>query len=129
MKAIDYHIYGSPDVLELQEVAKPVPKEHGILIHVHATSVTPTDIVFRKGVPFFVRAFTGLIRPKKILGTEFAGDIEAVGTAVTLFQTSDQVFGIAVPGFGAHAEYLCLTEEGVVASKPTVRLYGLRDRW
>ena len=123
MKAIGYHTYGSPDVLELQEVAKPVPREHEILIHVHATTVTPTDIVFRKGVPFYVRAFTGLRRPKKIPGTEFAGDIEAVGTAVTLFQTSDQVFGIAGTGLGAHAEYLCLGEEGVVASKPTALTY------
>ena len=106
MKAIGYHTYGSPDVLELQEVAKPVPKEHEILIHVHAAAITPTDIVFRNGVPFLVRVFTGLRRPKKIPGTEFAGDIEAVGTAVTRFQKSDQVFGIAGTGLGAHAEYL-----------------------
>ena len=123
MRAIGYHTYGSPDVLELQEVAKPVPKEHDILIHVHAAAVTPTDIIFRKGVPFLVRVFTGLRRPKKIPGTEFAGDIEAVGTAVTLFQKSDQVFGIAGTSSGAHAEYLCLGEEGVVARKPTTLTY------
>ena len=70
-----------------------------------------------------VRVFTGLRRPKKIPGTEFAGDIEAVGTAVTRFQAGDQVFGIAGTGLGAHAEYLCLGEEGVVASKPTTLTY------
>jgi NADPH:quinone reductase-like Zn-dependent oxidoreductase len=123
MRAIVYHTYGPPDVLELQEVAKPVPKEHELLIHVHAAAVTPVDIVFRKGEPFLVRFFTGLRRPKRIPGTEFAGDIEAVGTAVTLFQKGDQVFGIAGTRFGAHAEYLCLGEEGVVASKPTTMTY------
>src|ERR1700692_2346809 len=82
MKAIGYHKYGSADVLELQEVAKPAPKEHELLIHVHAGVVTPADIAFRKGEPFLGRVFTGLIRPKFIPGVEFAGDIEEVGTAV-----------------------------------------------
>jgi NADPH:quinone reductase-like Zn-dependent oxidoreductase len=123
MRAIVYHTYGSPDVLELQEVAKPVPKEHEILIHVHAAAVTPADVAFRKGEPFLGRVFSGLIRPKRIPGVEFAGDIEAVGTAVTLFQKGDQVFGTAGTGFGAHAEYICLGEEGVVASKPTTMTY------
>jgi NADPH:quinone reductase-like Zn-dependent oxidoreductase len=123
MKAIVCTKYGPPDVLELQEVAKPVPKEHEILIHVHATVVTPADIAFRKGEPFLGRLFSGLIRPKRIPGVEFAGDIEAVGTAVTLFQKGDQVFGTAGVGFGAHAEYLCLGEEGVVARTPTTMTY------
>jgi NADPH:quinone reductase-like Zn-dependent oxidoreductase len=118
MRAIVYHHYGSPDMLELQEVAKPVPKEHDILIHVHAAAVTPADIAFRKGEPLLGRVFTGLMRPKRIPGVEFAGEIEAVGTAVTRFHTGDQVFGTAGTGFGAHAEYLCLGEEGVVARKP-----------
>jgi NADPH:quinone reductase-like Zn-dependent oxidoreductase len=123
MKAIMYRNYGSPDVLELQEVAKPVPKAHDILIHVHATVVTPADIAFRKGEPLLGRVFTGLSRPKRIPGVEFAGDIEAVGKDVTLFHPGDQVFGTAGTGFGAHAEYLCLSEEGVVASKPTTLTY------
>ncbi len=123
MRAIVYHKYGSPDVLELQEVAKPVPKEHEILIHVHAAAVTPADIAFRKGEPFLGRLFSGLIRPKRIPGVEFAGDIEAVGTDVTLFQKGDQVFGTAGTGFGAHAEYICLSEEGVVARKPATMTY------
>jgi NADPH:quinone reductase-like Zn-dependent oxidoreductase len=123
MRAIVYRKYGSPDVLELQEVAKPVPKEHDILIHVHATVVTPADIAFRKGEPFLGRFFSGLIRPKKIPGVEFAGDIEAVGKDVTLFHKGGQVFGTAGTGFGAHAEYLCLGEEGVVTSKPATLTY------
>ena len=116
MKAIGYHTYGSPDVLELQEVAKPVPKEHEILIHVHAAAITRTDIVFRKGVPFFVRVFTGLRRPKKIPGTEFAGDIEAVGTAVTLFQTGDQVFGINEKPISSFSESLLRRESSMRSS-------------
>jgi NADPH:quinone reductase-like Zn-dependent oxidoreductase len=123
MKAIVYHNYGSPDVLELKEVAKPVPTEHEILIHVHAAAVTPADIAFRKGEPFLTRFFSGLRKPKGIPGVEFAGDIEAVGTAVTLFQKGDQVFGTAGTGFGAHAEYKCLGEEGVVTRKPTTLTY------
>ena len=123
MRAIVCHTYGSPDVLELQEVAKPVPKEHEILIHVHATVVTPSDIVFRKGEPFLGRLFTGLTRPKRIPGVEFAGDIEAVGTAVTGFLKGDQVFGTAGTGYGAHAEYLCVPEDGEVARKPATLNY------
>src|ERR1700687_5430964 len=92
MRAMVYYTYGSSDVLELQEVAKPVPKEHELLIRVHAAAVTPADIVFREGKPLLVRFFTGLRRPRRIPGVEFAGDIEAVGTAVTLFQKGDQVF-------------------------------------
>ena len=123
MKAIVYHAYGSPDVIDLQEVAKPVSKDHEILIHIHAAVVTPADIAFRKGEPFLARFFSGLTRPKKIPGVEFAGDIEAVGTVVTLFHKGDQVFGTAGTGFGAHAEYLCLGEEGVVTNKPTTMTY------
>jgi len=123
MKAIVCTKYGPPEVLQLKEVEKPVPKEHDILIHVHATVVTPADIAFRKGEPFLGRLFSGLRRPKSIPGVEFAGDIEAVGKDVTLFHTGDQVFGTAGTGFGAHAEYLCLGEEGVVARKPATLTY------
>jgi NADPH:quinone reductase-like Zn-dependent oxidoreductase len=123
MRAIVYQTYGSSNVIELQEVAKPVPKEHEILIHVRAAAITPADIAFRKGKPFLGRFFSGLIRPKGIPGVEFAGDIEAVGTAVTRFQKGDQVFGTAGIGFGAHAEYICISEDGVVAKKPTTKTY------
>ncbi len=123
MRAIVYRKYGSPDVLELQEVAKPVPTEDNILIHVHTTVVTPADIAFRKGEPLLGRFCSGLRRPKRIPGVEFAGDVEAVGTDVTLFHKGDQVFGTAGISFGAHAEYLCLSEDGVVTSKPTTMTY------
>ena len=123
MKAIVYRKYGSPDVVELQEVAKPVPTAHEILIHVHAAAVTPADIAFRKGEPFMARFFSGLIRPKTIPGFELAGDIEAVGKDVKLFQKGDHVFGSAGTGSGAHAEYTCLGEEGVVTRKPTTLTY------
>lgn len=79
MKAIVYTKYGSPDVLQLQEVAKPTPKDHEVLIHVHAAIVGPVDCVFRKGDSFLIRLLFGLTKPRRsILGVEFAGEIEAV---------------------------------------------------
>lgn len=125
MKAIVYTQYGSPDVLQLQEVAKPTPKDDQVLIRVCATTVTATDNAFRKGMPLITRAFTGLRRPKiTILGDMLAGEIEAVGKDVTLFQPGDQVFGSTGPGFGAHSEYICLPEKAALATKPANMSYG-----
>lgn len=119
MQAIVYHEYGPPDVLEVAEVRKPAPQEHEVLIKVHAASVTSTDNTMRQGEPFVARLFMGLTRPKQaILGTEFAGEIEAVGSAVTRFSPGDQVFAASGANFGAHAEYLCLPETGALAPKP-----------
>jgi NADPH:quinone reductase-like Zn-dependent oxidoreductase len=90
-----------------------------VLVRVHATTVNRTDCGFRAGTPFFVRFFTGLIRPKgTVLGNEFAGDVEAVGSGVTSFQVGDRVFGYNGSRFGAHAEYLAIPEDGSVATMP-----------
>ena len=124
MKAVVYTKYGPPDVLELKEIEKPSPKKNEVRIRVYATTVTATDCTFRKGKPLFSRLFTGLTRPKNsILGSEFAGEIEAIGKDVSLFKKGDQVFG-TLPGYGAYTEYICLPEEGAtLATKPTNLIY------
>jgi NADPH:quinone reductase-like Zn-dependent oxidoreductase len=119
MKAIIYTKYGPPDVLQLEEVAKPIPKNNEVLVKVHATTVTATECTFRKGEPLFSRLFTGMIKPKiTTLGEELAGKIEAVGKDVNLFKVNDQVFGTAGPGFGANAEYICIPENEVITTLP-----------
>jgi NADPH:quinone reductase-like Zn-dependent oxidoreductase len=124
MKAIVYQEYGSPDVLQLKVVEKPTPKDNEVLIRTHAAAVSTTDCSFRNGAPL-IRLFFGLTKPKKnILGTEFAGEIEAVGKDVGRFSDGDQIFGATGTGFGAHAEYMCLPEEGALAHKPDNASYG-----
>ncbi len=119
MQAIVYTKYGPPDVLQLKEVEKPAPKDNEILIKVYATTVNRTDCALRKAVPFVSRFFTGLIRPKKTIpGTEFAGEIEAVGKDVTSFKVGDKVFGFNGIGFGAHAEFMIMPEEGFITTMP-----------
>ena len=120
MKAIVYTEYGSPDVLQLKEVAKPVPNEHEVLIKIHATSVTSGDCRVRKAEPFAIRFFNGLLKPKKItiLGNELAGEIEHIGKNVNLFRPGDQVFGQAGLSLGANAEYICLREDAALVLKP-----------
>ncbi|HET6495582.1 MAG TPA: NAD(P)-dependent alcohol dehydrogenase [Thermoleophilia bacterium] len=119
MKAIVHTKYGSPDVLRLMKVRTPVPKDDEVLIRVHATTVNRTDCGFLRADPFFVRVVSGLLRPKAIiLGSELAGEVEAVGGDVTSFKQGDQVFGLTGLHFGAHAEYVCLPEDAAVAAKP-----------
>jgi len=109
--------YGSPDVLRLAEVERPVPTDDEVLIKVHATTVTRTDCGLRSAEYFFSRIGTGLRRPRhKTLGMEVAGEVEAVGSAVTEFEVGDRVFGIS--NFGAHAEFLCMRESAPLAHKP-----------
>ena len=118
MKAVVYTTYGPPDVLQITEVAKPTPMDNEVLIRVHAAAVTTTDCNLRGGDKL-MRLVFGLRRPKRpVLGTEFAGEIEAVGKGVRRFGVGDQVFAATGAGFGAHAEYICLPEDGALAPKP-----------
>ncbi len=119
MKAVVFDRYGPPDVLRIDDVAKPVPKDDEVLIKVHATTVNRTDCGVRAGKPFMVHFFFGLRRPKlRILGTEVAGEVEAVGGAVREFAVGDQVFGIHPWKFGAHAEFMCIRASEPLAHKP-----------
>jgi len=116
MKAMVYYNYGSPDVLELQEIEKPIIKDNEVLVKVHAASVNWLDWHFLTGTPFLARIMAGLLKPKnKVLGIDLAGRIEAVGANVTQFQPGDEVFGSST--HGCFAEYVCVSEEGVV-TKP-----------
>ncbi|MFK5856415.1 MAG: NAD(P)-dependent alcohol dehydrogenase, partial [Bacteroidota bacterium] len=119
MKAIISTKYGSPDILELQEVNKPIPKDNEILIKVIASSVTTADGMMRTGKPYIGRLFTGLSKPKnRIPGTGFAGIVEAIGSSVKNFKVGDEVFGENIATFGTNAEFVCVPEDGVVSIKP-----------
>lgn len=118
MKAVLCIKYGTPDVLQLREVAKPTPRDNEVRIRIVATTVGPASCAFRKADPFMVRFVYGLSRPRlSILGTELAGEIDAVGKDVKLFKVGDQVFGTSANSFGTHAEYKCLPETGVLTKK------------
>ncbi len=130
MKAVVCTGYGPPEVLQLQEVEKPVPADNEILVKVRATTVTAGDVRIRGfSVPILFwlpfRMQVGLLRPKDpILGVEFAGDVEALGKDVTRFKEGDRVFGTPPwMRFGTYAEYLCVPEDDMVASKPANLTY------
>ena len=144
MKAILYTTYGSPDVLQLKEVAKPTPKAHEVLVKVYAASANPADWHLLRGEPFLARLEAGLLKPKNIrLGADVAGRVEAIGSNVTQLQVGDAVFGeLPLDGLGSFAEYIC-APEALVALKPTnltfeqaasvplaafTALQGLRDK-
>ncbi|OGC77001.1 MAG: alcohol dehydrogenase [candidate division Zixibacteria bacterium RBG_16_50_21] len=141
MKAIVYHNYGSPDVLKLEEVPKPTPRDDGVLIRVHAASANAGDWHLLRGKPFLVRLMGyGLLKPKnKLLGWDIAGRVETVGRNVTQFKPGDEVFGACS---GAFAEYACTSESRLVRKPDNVTfeqaaaapvaaltaLQGLRDK-
>ena len=119
MKAAVHTRYGAPDVVRVAEVDKPSVRDTDVLVEVHATTVNRTDCAYRAARPFFMRTFTGLARPRRtVLGTEYAGVVEAVGSAVTSFAVGDQVFGYNEGGVGTHAEYLSVPENGAIATMP-----------
>jgi NADPH:quinone reductase-like Zn-dependent oxidoreductase len=124
MKAAVNTGYGPPEVVRIAAVDRPTIDDHGVLIRVHVTTVNRTDCGFRAAKPFFVRAFTGLLKPRAtILGTEFAGVVEAVGRSVTSFEVGDRVFGFNEWRFGAHAEYLVMPEDGSLTAMPENMTY------
>ena len=126
MRAVVYDRYGPPDVLRLEDVERPVPGDDEILIKVHATTVNRLDCATRDAnrrsgvaISLISRLVFGIRRPRRrILGSEFAGVVEAVGTTVSEFAVGDQVFGATGMGFGAHAEFMCMRQNARIALKP-----------
>lgn len=111
--------YGPAEVLNLKNITTPTPKDNEVLVQIHATTVTPVDCSFRAGAPWIVRLYLGLFRPKKtVLGTELAGVVAAVGKDVTRFCVGDQVFAAPADGTGAHAQFICLPDQGALALIP-----------
>ena len=144
MKAMVYTKYGSPDVLNFEEVPKPVPGDNEVLIKIHAAAITAGDVIVLKGEPFVTRFATGLLEPQNTIpGKEVAGRVEAVGENVSQFQPGDEVFGdLSIASWGAFAEYVAVPESAI-ALKPSnltfeeaaavpesavVALQGLRDK-
>lgn len=120
MKAIVYTKYGFPNVLQLKEIERPIPKYNEILIRIKATAVNSGDVRLRKADPFAVRFLLGLFKPKiNILGSVFSGEIESIGSAIQRFKVGDEVFGHTDMSFGTYAAYKCFPENGSIALKPT----------
>jgi NADPH:quinone reductase-like Zn-dependent oxidoreductase len=119
MKAITREKYGPPELLKIQEVEKPVPMDHEVLVRVHAATINRTDCGILWAKPFLIRFFTGLLRPRSpIPGTDFAGEVTAIGKAVTAFKVGDRVWGFEDEGLASHAEYMTFAADGAIARIP-----------
>jgi NADPH:quinone reductase-like Zn-dependent oxidoreductase len=126
MRAVVYDRYGPPEVLHLEDVERPVPKEDQVLVKVHATTVNRLDVHTReanassgRAVGFLSRLVSGVRRPRQpILGSEFAGEVVAAGAAVSELAVGDHIFGTTGLGFGAHAEFMCVRESARIAHMP-----------
>jgi NADPH:quinone reductase-like Zn-dependent oxidoreductase len=119
MRAAVHTRYGPPEVVQVREVPTPIPGDGDLLVRVHSTTVNRTDCHYRSATPFVMRGISGLTKPKAtILGNEYAGVVEAVGTDVRMFGVGDRVFGYCEGPFGAHAEYLTVAEGSSIAAIP-----------
>ncbi|MFT4523425.1 MAG: NADPH:quinone reductase-like Zn-dependent oxidoreductase [Bacteroidia bacterium] len=119
MKAITRNKYGSSDVLSIKEIPKPIPKTNEILVRVHSTTVNRTDCGILTGKPWLIRAFTGLLKPSfSIPGTDFAGQVEAIGSEVSNFEVGDRVWGFNDAGLASHAEYLVIQHNQAIEKIP-----------
>jgi len=129
MKAVLCTKYGSPEVLQVEEIEKPIPKDNEVLVKVYATTVSAADYRVRSfNVPLSfwlpARLMVGLRKPRKsILGMELSGEIESIGKDVKLFKNGDKVFAASLQTFGAYAEYICLREDGPIALRPINTTY------
>lgn len=122
MKAVICTRYGSPEVLQLCEVDKPIPRDNEVLIKIHATTVSSADGIMRKSESFVSRVILGFSKPRKkyrIMGLELAGEIEAIGRTVERFKQGDKIFGFTGFNPGTYAEFKCMSEKGSLALKPS----------
>ena len=119
MRAVVFDRYGPPDVLRLENVKRPVPKDDEVLIKIHAATVSRTDTGLRGADLFLSRLATGLLRPKRrILGGDLAGEVESIGATVTEFEVGDRVFGVNPWKFGTHAEFICMRASSALGRMP-----------
>lgn len=124
MRAAVNLTYGPPSVVQIRDVAKPTPEAGQVLVQVHVTTVNRTDSGYRGASPFLIRFFSGLTKPRRtIMGTEFAGQVVALGPGASAFNVGDDVFGYNEGPFGTHAQFLCVDGEGSVALMPTNASY------